>query len=194
MTDLQHELHGVSPEMIDWFWANMEKCYFLWAPGDHKWFEWVNPPSKVGFVGSSHRPAEQTYPGGPVLGPMLIERKDMSWYPFTTALEHIIVEYMADGSNACIHQWEAADYGSKHRTSLIVKGDIPPAFKDLHPEGLGTDHADYEEALWCEFLPKIYSLWKDHPDPWQNVHCDLRVKKLPNGEWAYVSENKPAAI
>lgn len=29
----QHFLPGVNAEMMDWFWANMEKCYYLWAPG-----------------------------------------------------------------------------------------------------------------------------------------------------------------
>lgn len=32
----QHFLPGVTPEMLDWFWANMEKGYYLWAPGSHK--------------------------------------------------------------------------------------------------------------------------------------------------------------
>ncbi len=34
----QHFLPGVTPEMLDWFWANMEKGYYLWAPGSHKRF------------------------------------------------------------------------------------------------------------------------------------------------------------
>ena len=31
----QHFLPGVTAEMLDWFWANMEKGYYLWAPGYH---------------------------------------------------------------------------------------------------------------------------------------------------------------
>jgi hypothetical protein len=191
LLDLQHELHGVTPQMIDWFWANMEKGYFLWAPGDHKWFEWIDPPCKVGFVGSSHIVTEQTYPGGPVMPLTGIpnERKDMSWHPFTSALGHVIVEYVGTGTKACIHQWESAHYGSVHRITLIKKGELLDVDEKLRT--LGAEHGDYEEARWCEFLPQLYNLWKDHPDPSQNVRCDLRVKKLPNGEWAYVSENKP---
>ena len=32
----QHFLPGLTSEMLDWFWANMEKGYYLWAPGSHK--------------------------------------------------------------------------------------------------------------------------------------------------------------
>ena len=28
----QHFLPGVTSEMMDWFWANMVKGYYLWAP------------------------------------------------------------------------------------------------------------------------------------------------------------------
>ena len=31
----QHFLPGVSAKMPDWFWANTEKGYYLWAPGYH---------------------------------------------------------------------------------------------------------------------------------------------------------------
>jgi hypothetical protein len=196
VVDFQHELRGVSPEMIDWFWANMEKAYFLWAPGDHKWFEWVKSPGEVGFVGSSHCAAEQTFPGGPVMWVRapIGERKDMSWHPFTTSMQHVILEYTMDGKFASIHQWEAAPYGSVHRITTIGKGELPDAVKKLRIAGMedaGAHHADYEEARWCEFLPQLYALWKDHPDPSQNVHCDLRVRQLPNGEWEYVAENRP---
>ena len=35
-----HEIPGVTPEMIDWFWDNMEKAYYLWAPDEHVSFVW----------------------------------------------------------------------------------------------------------------------------------------------------------
>ncbi len=183
LADFQHPLPGVTPDMIDWFWVNMEKCYYLWAPGDHNWFEWVNPPNKVGFVGSSVRldPEE--------LGGLASVRKDMDWYPFTgTPLSHVMNEVQIDETFAVIHQWEAADCGSIHRmTAITNKKDFSVGDKTK------PDHADYEEALWCEFLPALYNLWKNQPNPWQNVQCNLRVKKLSNGEWAYVAKNKPPA-
>jgi len=184
----QHELHGVTPVMIDWFWSNMEKCYFLWAPGDHKWFEWKEPPNKVGHVGSKHHISEQISPGGPLAIEGDVYREDMSEYPFTESLSHVIIEssaLMPEQKMYNIHMWEARDYGSVHREILVGTGDNPiPGVKE-------ADHTDYEESRWPEFLPQLYNLWKDQPDPMQNVFYDLSVKKLPNGEWAYVSENKP---
>ena len=40
-TQAQHFLPGVTAEMMDWWWANMEKGYYLWAPGSHKRFNWL---------------------------------------------------------------------------------------------------------------------------------------------------------
>ena len=45
----QHFLPGVTSEMMDWFWANMEKGYYLWAPGSHKKFTWVKTPVEYGM-------------------------------------------------------------------------------------------------------------------------------------------------
>ena len=44
--------------VLDWFWANMEKGYYLWAPGSHKRFSWVKPPWQYGFLHSVHKIAE----------------------------------------------------------------------------------------------------------------------------------------
>jgi hypothetical protein len=182
----QHELRRVTPVMVDWFWSNMEKCYFLWAPGDHKWFEWIDPPNKVGHVGSKHHISERIEPGGPIAIEGDIYREDMSEYPFTESLSHVIIESNPVGDRKMfnIHLWEERDYGSVHREIVVGIGDLPMP-------GLGeTTHTDYEESRWCDFLPQLYDLWKDHPDPKQNVFYDLSVKKLPNGDWAYVADNK----
>jgi hypothetical protein len=40
------------PEMIDWWFDNMEKGFALWHPSDHKGFEWEISPAKVGHVGA----------------------------------------------------------------------------------------------------------------------------------------------
>ena len=64
----QHFLPGVEPEMLDWWWANMEKGYYLWAPASHKRFSWVRSPGEAGFLASSHMISETMVPGGPVFG------------------------------------------------------------------------------------------------------------------------------
>lgn len=47
-------LPGVTAEMLDWFWANMEKGYYLWAPGSHKRFNWLRTPYEYGFEDTVH--------------------------------------------------------------------------------------------------------------------------------------------
>jgi hypothetical protein len=39
-----------------------------------------------------------------------------------------------------------------------------------------TEHEDYEASQWPVFLPGLYELWKNHPDPSQNVKVDLEVE------------------
>ena len=42
---VDHVIPGVTAEMIDWWWVNMEKGYELWCPEEHKGFKWeVEPP------------------------------------------------------------------------------------------------------------------------------------------------------
>ena len=36
--DWKHE--GVTAEMIDWFWSNMEKGFILWHPEEHEPLVW----------------------------------------------------------------------------------------------------------------------------------------------------------
>ena len=54
--------------MLDWFWANMEKGYYLWAPGSHKRFSWVKSPASVGMDKSVHMIAESCAKGRSVFG------------------------------------------------------------------------------------------------------------------------------
>ena len=56
------------------------------------------------------------------------------------------------------------------------------------------DHALYESARFQAFLPQMYSIWKDHPDPYQNVHFDLRVQKNPDGTWSHICDNLPSHL
>ena len=39
MFDTNEFIPGVTAKMVDWFWANMEKGYHLWAPGEHYGFD-----------------------------------------------------------------------------------------------------------------------------------------------------------
>ncbi|WP_238917410.1 glycogen debranching protein [Clostridium sp. YIM B02555] len=205
--DCQHFIPGVTAEMLDWFWANMEKCYYLWAPGAHKRFSWVRSPVEYGFINSKHMISEAMVPGKPVFGGngVVINRFDLNWFPFTTALEHVIVEGILNDKNEIvdinIHMWENVEGGIIHVTSAAINTRIsePPSFIKDSLDSMPTNedraiHAEYEAAMWPVFLPKLYDLWRDHPDLSQNVQCDLRVKASENGQLEYISENKPVTI
>ena len=206
----QHFLPGVTAEMLDWWWANMEKGYYLWAPGSHKRFSWVREPWKHGFLRSAHMISESVGEGMPVFGGngVQIDRLDMDWFPYTEALEHVIVEGVFNGLgefvDMTVHQWQDVPGGCVHMDGAVAAARIsePPRFilemlaedpnaKPVPPSA--TDHGEYEASRWPVFLPKLWELWKDHPDPTQSVPCDLRVERTGTG-WRYVSENGPIRI
>ena len=208
----QHFLPGVTAEMLDWFWANMEKGYYLWAPGSHKRFSWVKAPSAVGMNKSVHMIAESCAKGVAVFGGDGIEVHRLAleeFFPFTDCLQHVICEGVLNEKNelvdSTVHMWENAPGGINHITATVTntKCSEPPAFvKKLLAENptvkvvpnYATDHEDYEASQWPVFLPKLYELWKNHPDPSQNVHCCLEVKQAADGSFHYIAENGPVRL
>lgn len=204
----QHFLEGVTPEMLDWFWANMEKCYYLWAPGSHKRFSWLSEPWMNGFVHSAHLISESVGEGHPVFGGngIEIDRMDLDMFPFTFALSHVIVEgtYNDRGEfvDMTVHMWDACEGGSRHVTAAVesTTATEPPHFvkemlaEDPHASLVApsdTDHAEYEASRWPRFLPQLYELWKDHPDPCQSYRANLEVEQVGPETWRYTHENGP---
>lgn len=208
----QHFLPGVTAEMLDWFWANMEKGYYLWAPGSHKRFSWVQSPAQVGMEHSVHMIAESCEPGLPVFGGEGIEIHRLplaDFCPFDQILGHVICEGVFNDKeelvDSTIHMWEDVPGGLNHITATVTntRCSEPPAFvKKLLTENpdvkivpnYATDHEDYEASQWPVFLPALYTLWKNHPDPSQNVRCCLAVKKQADGSYRYVCDNRPVQL
>ena len=143
----QEFLPGVTAKMMDWFWANMEKCYYLWAPGAHKSFRWLKAPNCHSFVDSAHEIVE---PHGPVNMTIQISRLDPEkWYPFTQCLSHVICEgiYNNKGelNDATIHMWQDVEGGCVHIYASMVNtkiSELPDCILELitdlqklNPEG-----------------------------------------------------------
>jgi hypothetical protein len=204
----QHFLPGVQAKMLDWFWANMEKCYYLWAPGSHKRFNWVKAPWQYGMEQSVHMISESVGEGFPVFGGSGVEihRLGLSYFPFTQALSHVIVEGVFNDLDEfvdmTVHMWEDCEGGCRHITAAVASTTLsePPHFvKEMLAEDPEakivppsvTDHAEYEASRWPVFLPTLYGLWEGHPDPTQNVACNLEVKKTGDETWEYIHENGP---
>lgn len=199
----QHFLPGVEPEMLDWWWANMEKGYYLWAPGAHKRFSWVKAPWQAGFLGSSHMISEAMVPGKGVFGGAGVQifRLGLDYFPLSSSLGHVIVEGTFNARNELcdmtVHMWEGAAGGTCHYTCTVIntRCSMPPDFVLADPAAAPSDemrayHAEYEASRWPVFLPTLYRLWEGHPDPTQNVHCDLSVR-WEGGQICYNSENGP---
>lgn len=207
----QHFLPGVTAEMLDWFWANMEKCYYLWAPGSHKKFTWVKSPVRYGMEHSVHMIAESCAPGLAVFGGEGVEIHRLvlaDFYPLTTCLKHVICEGvyndLGEMVDSTIHMWEDCEGGCLHITATVAnsRASAPPDFilKMIQEDpdvkivpNWATDHEDYEASQWPVFLPKLYELWKNHPDPSQNVRCNLEVVE-ENGKFRYAAENGPVTL
>ena len=160
---------------------------------------------------SVHMISEVCEPGAAVFGGEGVEihrlaLKDFS--PFTTCLKHVICEGvfndLGELVDSTVHMWEDVEGGCVHITATVQNSKVsaPPSFiidilkKDpnakIVPNFL-TEHEDFEASQWPVFLPKLYDLWKNHPDPSQNVQCCLEVEKTAEG-WRYIKENGPVVL
>ena len=165
----QHFLPGVTSEMMDWFWANMEKCYYLWAPGSHKRFSWVKSPAAVGMEHSVHMISESCGEGLAVFGGDGVEIHRLvlkDFFPFKSTLKHIICEGvfndLGEMVDSTVHMWEDVKGGCVHITATVANSKVsaPPAFiidmlkADPNVKivpNWATDHEDYEASQWPVF-------------------------------------------
>ena len=195
--------------MMDWFWANMEKGYYLWAPGSHKKFTWVKTPVEYGMEASVHMISEACEPGAAVFGGEGVEIHRLAlkeFFPFTTCLKHVICEGvyndLGELVDSTVHMWEDVEGGCVHITATVQNSKVsaPPAFiidilkKDpnakIVPNFL-TEHEDFEASQWPVFLPKLYDLWKNHPDPSQNVQAETDDFAPVEDETPFETDSKP---
>lgn len=197
------EIHGVTPQQIDWWWDNMEKGYPLWHPTEHHDFKWEVPPGEIGHIGAVQIVDQGDKEGGPgVRGTW----HDVSVLPFAPEYDHVLVlgGFQTDAENTDwgIHQYQATDYGTDHRWTVIMKGPkveqikaMRAAGKDMFstPSWNGMTHSQAEAYFWQDFLPTLWKLWQAVKNPYINPQPNLKVKKLPNGKIAYIHDNKPPA-
>lgn len=188
--DVTEKITGVTAEMVDWWWANMEKGYPLWAPGEHYGFEWKVPPCEVGYEGS----VEISYEFNPAQ-PLEMTRISIEEYPFTQCMEHcwLTRTYLGEVEMQLVHMYEDTEDGIYWRTiQYLSKSSLAIMPKDF---GGGEEergaHMAYESGRLNAFLPQLYALWKDHPDPSQSVPYNLTVTKKEDGTWCHLHDNKP---
>ena len=187
--DITENICGITADMIDWWWGTLEKGYHLWAPGEHYGFEWIVPPCEAGYEGS----VEAAYEFDPA-HPIVITRVSMENYPYTDCFEHCWISqgHLGPAKTTLIHMYEDTDGGILWRTTQVMEEKDLACLREAGIEMPDTtSHLQYESGRLRYFLPQLYALWKDHPDPWQNVHFDLRVKKQDDGTWRHTCGNLP---
>ena len=168
------ELVGVTPEMIDWWWVNMEKGYPLWEPTDHKSFVWEVPPPVNGYLGAIQIAEEKMGPLPP--RKIRIRWDDPDTCPIPRTYEHAIVAagISPEGEVRAmiLHEYEKSPGGTRMRSTMRYLGSVPPAMP-----GIWKRHDEAEVATFPSFLPDLYRLWQAVKDPAINRQCSLKRKK-----------------
>jgi succinate dehydrogenase/fumarate reductase flavoprotein subunit len=164
------ELVGVTPEMIDWWWVNMEKGYPLWEPNDHKSFVWEVPPPVGGYLGAIQIAEEK-------MGPMPAMKIRIRWddpdsCPIPRIYDHAIVASGIDPEGKVgamiLHEWEKSPRGTRMRSTMRFLGPVPPGLPEIWKA-----HDRAEVSTFPGFLPDLYRLWQAVKDPAINRQCSL---------------------
>ncbi|MFX1468024.1 MAG: DAPG hydrolase family protein [Promethearchaeota archaeon] len=152
---VEHELFGVSPEMIDWWWDHIDNSerYRLWHPKDHKSFEWeVSPGSVKSHVGAIHRIVE-TIEGRPTTLRIRWENPDL--IPIKAKFKHKNAASILNNKDKPIswvlHEYRSIPNGTFLRSTFRLPNQVPNSFI----ENL-RKHNIEEIGRFTEFLPKLY--------------------------------------
>ncbi len=179
--DWKHE--GVTPQMIDWFWSNMEKGFLLWHPAQHEPLQWAVPVKHGNPLGAIHI-APQTWNDGSRQN-LYIRQERLENVP-PEVKDYIIYEHVAilaglglgEAAAAAgnpmgyrIHQWQKTDYGVVGKSSAIGTRR-----KETHEEGkVWAAHCIEEIGTWGDFLPSLFTLYKVVKNTDYNPFADLSV-------------------
>jgi leucyl aminopeptidase (aminopeptidase T) len=150
---VHHELRDVAPEMIDWWWDNIDTTerYRMWHPESHLAFAWEGEKGNE-HVGMTHRVTE-------IVGGNTIELRIRWEDPDSIAIERIydhanaasILDDKGNPISWAIHEYEATDWGTRMRSTFRLPDGMPETFI----EGL-RKHNMEEMAQFPVFLPALY--------------------------------------
>lgn len=196
---VDHIIPGVTTEMIDWWWVNMEKGYELWCPDEHKGFKWEIKPPMNGHIGAVQI-ATESIDYGPVMDLRIEwvdpnmgtpEQKDFWTY------EHLLTAGTSGAQPSTkprvvlSHQWEAIPGGCKMRSCMHGAPEPPPGSRPAQPQSGAFQHPSgkkptgggwrvhniAEVSTFKAFLPALWGIWQTVTDPAINRHCSLKIKK-----------------
>jgi len=152
---VEHELKGVTPEMIDWWWDHIDNTerYRLWHRDDHFLFEWEVPPSKHGHIGAIQIVVEKFGDTPPLK--MRICWDDPTLMPISTTYSHVLAASIIDHDDKplirFVHEYEAESYGTRMRSTFRLPAKMPQFILDgLHK------HNEEEMGQFPKFLQELY--------------------------------------
>ena len=196
---VDHVIPGVTTEMIDWWWVNMEKGYELWCPEEHKGFKWEVKPPLNGHIGAVQI-ATESIDYGPIMDLRIEwvdpnigtqEQKDFWTYGHLLTAGTTGAQPGRKPRVMLSHQWEAIPGGCKMRSCMHGAPEPPPGSSPVqppsrplqHPSGKNPTgggwrvHNIAEVSTFHAFLPALWGIWQAIPDPTINRHCSLKIKK-----------------
>jgi len=211
---VDHIIPGVTEEMIDWWWVNMEKGYELWCPDEHKGFKWDVKPPLNGHIGAVQI-ATESIDYGPVMDlriewvdPNLGTQEQKDFWTY----KHLLTAGSTGKQPGTIpmvllsHQYESIPGGCKMRSCMhgfparpaggpppgpppgAPKGPMPPHPSGKKPSGGGWPvHNVAEVSTFKAFLPALWGIWQAVSDPAINRHCALKIEKQ-GSKIIYVNE------
>ncbi len=196
---VDHIIPGVTEEMLDWWWVNMEKGYELWCPDEHKGFKWQVKPPLGGHIGAVQIATESIdYEAvrdlriewvDPNIGTQ--EQKDFWTYSHLLTAGDTGAQPGIPAQVVLSHQWEAIPGGCKMRSCMHRRpgpppGSPPPGPQPPHPSGKKPTgggwrvHNIAEVSTFKAFLPALWGIWQAVPDPNINRQASLKIKKEGN--------------
>lgn len=192
-THIDWTLDGVTADMIDWHWSNMDKTYNLWHPVQHKAFRWLVPPTAQRFLGAIHS-APQYRSDGSYKVPKLrfddiaslkencrhLIRYDHAVLVSCVTLGDEDVPDDGPAQSYRIHQWQSSDNGVVGMSSAIsFRGETKE--EALRKGLLWADHGAAEIEYFAGFLAELYKLWSAVKDPDINIRHSLKIWRTDSG-------------
>jgi hypothetical protein len=176
---IDDEIPYVTPDMLDWWWVNMEKGYQVWYPGEHESFEWLVPPSTDTHIGAIQIAGEfgqKIHIGW--MDPNKAPQEIKDWLTFP----HVLLCASLDPNTRkprmyFSHQYESTSYGTHMRSTFHGLGELPPEARLPGREKLIVEHQHGEVGTFKDFLPELYKMWQVVKDPTVNRQCSLKIIK-----------------
>jgi hypothetical protein len=117
---VEHELPGITPEQVNWFFAHADEYYKLWHPGDHIGWYWIEPPKSREQLGGALKVSVEKFGDTPACW-LLMSREDPQKTPFDRSFGCFMWSnfFSPDRTIAygcATHIYKAAPYGTWMRS------------------------------------------------------------------------------